>query len=451
MRHKQLGKWEATSWRQYAERAAAVGMGLRALGIEPGDRVAVLAGNCPEWLFSDLGIQGVGAATVGLYPTSSPNEVECLLAHSGPKVLIAENEEQFDKAWAVHDRLPQLSKVVVVDTRGMRQPHDSLVMSFAELEDLGGKDGATDAFARLVAAIDPTSPAIVSYTPGTTGPLRAALLSHQNLMGAGRAFCDAFGSRPDDEVLSYLPLGHVTERVVSEIDALLAGSVVNFGEGGESLGDDLREVQPTVFFGVPMVWERMMAGVQLRMGDASALKRAAYRFAQSQGEAVAPKRMAGQMGMLDRLRSGVAWLLVFRPLRDKLGLSRVRVAISGAAPLVSPVVEFFWAMGVCVREGYGQTEGTALATFTSGAVRTGTVGTPLAGVELRLGPDGEILVRSPGVFVGYLNDEPATRQAVDPEGWLHSGDFGHIGNDGYLTVTSRKNDMLIGIIEEMYA
>jgi long-chain acyl-CoA synthetase len=147
----------------------------------------------------------------------------------------------------------------------------------------------------------------------------------------------------------------------------------------------------------------------------------------------------------------VAWFLVFRPLRDKLGLGRVRVAISGAAPIAPPVVEFFWAMGVCVREGYGQTEGTAMATFTSGAVRTGTVGTPLAGVELRIAPDGEILVRSPGVFVGYLNDEPAIRQAVDADGWLHSGDVGHIGDDGYLTVSDRKNDMLIDFVAEMYA
>jgi long-chain acyl-CoA synthetase len=397
IRHKQLGRWETTTWRQFADRVAAVGVGLRSLGVQPGDRVAVHADNCAEWPIADLAIQGIGAVTVGIYPTSSPDDVEFLLSHSDTKVLIAENEEQLDKTWAVRDRLPQLTKVVVVDTRGVEELADAMVISFAELEDLGrtvdpaadrAADPAADPvaeYARLVAAIDPAHPAMICYTSGATGPPKGALLSHRNVTAAGRAFCDAFGARPDDEVLSYLPLCNIAERLVSEVIAVLAGYVVNFGEGGASFRDDLREVQPTLFLAVPKVWESTMAGVQARMRDASGLKRAAYHFARSQGQAVAPKRMAGRLSLLDRLRSGAAWLLVFRPLRDKLGLGRIRVAISAAAPVSAQVLEYFWAMGVSLQEGYGQTEG------------------------------------------------------------------GEMDDDGYLTIFNRRDDALIDFVEEMYA
>jgi long-chain acyl-CoA synthetase len=449
MRRKELGRWRATTWHEFAERAAAVGLGLRALGMAPGDRVAIHAGNRPEWLVADLGIQGIGGATVGIYPTSPAAEVEYLLAHSESRVLIAEDEEQLDKAWAVRDRLPRLEKIVVVDTRGLSRLDDVSVMTLAELEALGRSHAPAGAdlvaeFARAAAAVDPAAPAIVCYTSGTTGPPKGAVLSHANLMAAARAFSATIGARADDEVLSYLPLCHVAERLNSEMDALWAGYTVNFGEAGESFGEDLREVQPTIFLAVPRVWEKMMAGVQIRMADASLLKRAAYRFARTQGQAVAAKQVAGQLGPWERVRRGVAWALVFRQLRDKLGLGRVRVALSGAAPIAPQVLEFFWAMGVSVLEVYGQTEGTAMATCTrAGAPRVGKVGTPLDEVELRIAPDGEILVRSPGVFVGYLNDDAATTETVDLEGWLHTGDIGELDADGYLAITDRKKDIII--------
>jgi long-chain acyl-CoA synthetase len=245
-------------------------------------------------------------------------------------------------------------------------------------------------------------------------------------------------------VLSYLPLCHVAERLTSSIDAVHAGYIVNFGEGGEAFVSDLREVQPTVFLGVPRVWEKMLATVQIGMGDASPLKRLNYRFWLARGRRLAQRRMRGGLGPGSRLVAGLGHVLLYRSLRAKLGLSRVRVAISGAAPIAPQVLEFFWAIGVPVREGYGQTEGTAVATYTPpDDVRIGKVGSALPGVELRIADDGEILVRGPGVFGGYLKDEAATRRTIDDDGWLHTGDVGELDGDGFLTITDRKKDIII--------
>jgi long-chain acyl-CoA synthetase len=443
LRKKDLGRWKEYTWADYAERAARVGLGLLALGVEAGDCVAVHSENRPAWLLADLGIQGIGAMTVGIYPTSPAAEVHYLLEHSESKVLIAEDEQQLDKAWAVKDKLPNLKKIVVVETRGVRVLDDPMVMTFAQLEELGaGRDAAE--WASRVAALDPDDTAIIVYTSGTTGPPKGAMLTHANLLAAGRTFVDAFTARADDEVLSYLPLCHVAERLGSTIDALQVGYVVNFGDGGESFVTDLQEVQPTIFLGVPRVWEKMMAGVQIRLGDASWAKRAVAGFWLRQGGRVARKRMRGRLGPVDRAVAFLGWLMAFRSLRQKLGLARVRIAISGAAPIAPQVLEFFWALGVPVREGYGQTEGTAVATYTpADDVRIGQVGRALPGVDVKIADDGEILVRGPAVFKGYLKNPQATAETVDAEGWLHTGDVGQLDSDGFLTITDRKKDIII--------
>src|SRR4051794_28089776 len=442
MRKKDLGRWKQYTWAEYAERAARVGLGLLEVGVKAGDRVAIHSENRPAWLLADIGVQGIGAQTVGIYPTSPAAEVAFILRHSEAAVVIVEDEEQFDKAWEVRQDLANLRHIVVIDTRGVRHLGDAMVSTFAELEEYG-RGRELDEWKQSVAAIDPKDPAILVYTSGTTGPPKGAMLSHVNLLAAGHSFSQAFGGRPDDEVLSYLPLCHIAERLGSVIDALSTGYIVNFGEGGESFVNDMREVQPTIFLGVPRIWEKMMAGIQIRMTDASRIKRILYRFWLPRGAKVARKRMKGRMSPVDRLIYGLGWLMVFRSLRDKLGLGRVRVAISGAAPIAPQVLEFFWSLGVPVREGYGQTEGTALATYTpADDVRIGTVGKPLAGVEIRIADDGEILLRSPGVFIGYFKDPEATAATLDGDGWLHTGDVGTV-DDGYLTITDRKKDIII--------
>jgi len=415
LREKSLGVWREISWAQYAERSARVGLGLLELGVEPGDRVAVQSENRPEWLLADLGAQGIGAIVTGVYPTSPAAEVEYLLEHSEAVVLVAEDEEQLDKALAVRERLPALRKIVLVDPRNVRGVEDDpMILTFAQLEELGAQRERSE-WERRVAKLREEDTAIIVYTSGTTGPPKGAMISHANQMAAAEAFLAVYDVGPRDEVLSYLPLSHVAERLFSVIDAVAAGYVVNFGEGGESFMQDLRDVQPTFFLGVPRVWEKMMATVEIRMADASLVKRRLHR-------------------------SGLAkW-----PLREKLGMSRCRIALSGAAPIAPQVLEYFRRLGVPIREGYGQTENTAVCTYTpADDVRIGTVGKAAPGVELRIAEDGEILTRSKGVFQGYFKNPEATAETVDAEGWLHTGDVGELDADGFLTITDRKKDIII--------
>ncbi|WP_216211905.1 AMP-dependent synthetase/ligase [Amycolatopsis aidingensis] len=444
IREKYRGYWREWTWAEYARRVAAVAAGLRELGVGPGTRVAIHAENRPEWVLADLAVQGLGGQSIGVYPTSPEIEVEYLLGHSRSTVLIAEDEEQLDKALAVRHRLPELRHLVLMDPRGVRVAEVPGLLTFAELERRGGGTDALAAYADSVSTLDPSATAILVYTSGTTGPPKGAMISHANLVASAKVFVEALGAEGGDEVLSYLPLCHIAERLISVVDAVWAGSVVNFGEGGDSFAADLRDIQPTVFLGVPRVWEKMLAGVQIRMADASPLKRGLYRLCLRHGRRIAARRMSGLRTLADRLTFAACDLLIFRPLREKLGMVRVRTAISGAAPIAPQVLEYLWAIGITVREGYGQTENTAICTLTPAAdVRLGAVGVPLAGVELRIAEDGEILTRSAGVFQGYLDDSHATSSTIDSEGWLHTGDVGELDADGYLRITDRKKDIII--------
>ncbi|HEX5782805.1 MAG TPA: AMP-binding protein, partial [Solirubrobacteraceae bacterium] len=270
IREKRRGRWDELSWSQYADRVKRVAHGLRELGVQPGDRVAIHGENRPEWVIADLAIQGIGAVSVGVYPTSPAAEVEYLLAHSETVVLIAEDEEQLDKALAVRERLPDLRKIVLIDPRNVRELGD--VMTWEQLEDHEPLEGFGE-------GLDPGETAVIVYTSGTTGPPKGAMLTHHNLTWAAGTFQRAFGTGPDDEVLSYLPLCHVAERLGTVINGLGTGYVVNFGEGGESFAQDLRDVQPTLFAAVPRVWEKMLATVEIKMADASPVKRWSYRTA----------------------------------------------------------------------------------------------------------------------------------------------------------------------------
>ncbi len=445
LRHKDLGLWRETTWRRYAEWTAVQLQAFRALGVVPGDRVAILADNRPEWVVSDLALQALGAITVGLYSTSPAAELEYLLAHSGAVVCVVEDQEQLDKVNEVRERLSALRHVVIMEPRGVHTaPGDRQLLTLDAFEALGA--GATVAqLEDAVAQVDEAAVAVLVYTSGTTGPPKGAMLTHRNLQAAAAAFLSVLQWQEGEEVLSYLPLCHILERLLSTVLAVHAGTIVNFGGGGESLVQDLREVQPHRFIGVPRVWEKMLASVEIRMANASWLKRRIYRFWMARGRALARQRLLGTpWSLVERAQYALGWAMLFRPLRDRLGLRRVILAGSGAAPIAPAVLEFFWAIGVPIVEGYGMTENTAVATFTPiEAVRIGKVGRPYPGTEIRIADDGEILTRSAATFTGYYRNEEATRATVDADGWLHTGDIGTIDDEGYLQITDRKKDIII--------
>ncbi len=445
LRRKHLGVWGETTWHGYAVRIAVCAQAFRALGVERGDRVAILGDNRPEWVIADLALQSIGAIAVGLYPTSPAAELEYLLSHSESVVCVAEDQEQLDKVIAVRDRLPALRRVVVVETRGVHGlGTDAMLLGIDDFGKLGV--GATiDDLRDAITEIDPSAVAMLVYTSGTTGPPKGAMITHRNLEAAADALGSVLQWQAAEDVLSYLPLCHILERLLSTVLAVRAGATVNFGGGGESLIQDLRDVQPHRFVGVPRVWEKMLASVEIRTANASWLKRQIYRCWIGEGRRLACQRLSGMpWSLIDRARYAIGWLLLFRPLRDRLGLGRIVVAGSGAAPIAPTVLEFFWAIGVPIVEGYGMTENTAVATFTPvDAVKIGKVGKTYPGTEVRIADDGEIMTRGPGTFAGYFRNEEATRATIDADGWLHTGDIGELDADGYLRITDRKKDIII--------
>ena len=448
LRKKDLGRWKQYSWEEYARRTEAVALGLLGLGVERDDRVAVQSGNRPAWVFTDLAVQSIGAVSAGVDPDGSVADLADALERSAAVVLVAEDEEQLDKALEVQARLPALRRIVVVDPRGVRQLDDPAIMTFAELEELGRRkldDGSDQRWRDGVAALDPSHAAALVHTPRG----RTAVFSHANLVAAGASFQEALGLRADDEMLSYLPLSHVAERVAAIATALVACYAVNFGEGAAEFARDVCEVQPTYFVATPQVWEQMMTTAAVRMEDATLTKRGIYRYWLARGGALAPRRMAGRLRPGDRVVDALGWLLLYRTLRAKLGLARARAVVSRGAPIASPVLEYFWAIGVPVRESYGVTESTSAGTVSPvPGTRAGTAGKAMPGVELRVAGDSEVLVRGPTVFLGYDEGPSGTVAAIDGGGWLHTGDLGALDGDGYLAVVGRKEDH--SLVEELY-
>ncbi len=387
IRHKKFGIWQEFSWGQYFEIVKSVAFGFYELGVREGDKVAIHSENRPEWVFADLGAQTLGSVAVGIYPTSPASEVEYLLNHSEASVLVVEDEEQLDKALEAWDRLEKLKKIVVIDPRGIKTIDDPRIITFEELISLGESDDGKS-FEKMIQTISASETAIIVYTSGTTGPPKGAMITHQNLRFAALTWGLVYDFRKNDEVLSYLPLCHVAERVISVANGVYHGYVVNFGEDTNSFMEDLREVQPTFFLGVPRVWEKMLAAIQIRSNDATWLKHALFNFWIKQGGFILKRRLKNKSTFIDSIWFGIGWLFVFRSLKKRVGMMRVREALSGAAPIAPQVLEFLMSVGVPVREGYGMTENTAVATIVPvDELRLGSVGKPLPNSEVRIAED----------------------------------------------------------------
>ena len=448
LRRKHRGLWQTVTWTQYYEQARAVGLALMALGLQKGQGVCVLCENRPEWLYVDMAAQCTGLVGNGVYPTSSPGQVRHILADSGARVLFVENQEQLEKALAVRAQCPSLMRIVVLDREGLRGFDDPAVEFFDDFlargQTLASDPVQVQAFEQGIAQGQPDDVAFLVYTSGTTGQPKGAMILSRNVMFQLSVADQYIDSSPGDKSVSFLPLCHIAERMGSVYNPLALGLIVHFPENSGTVFNDLREVAPHLVFAPPRFWEKMYSQVDLFMRDAIAPARWAYEMARRmlapgiearlRGEAVAPA------GPVQRLLHGMALrnILIF------LGLQNIKTALTGAAPVPPDLVRWYLGTGIELREGFGMTETTGFSTAVPrGQVRLGSAGVRALGTEVRLGADNEVLVRGPNVFGGYWNLPEKTREALDDEGWLHTGDCGEIDADGHLSIRDRIKDILI--------
>jgi len=444
-REKRLGIWRATSWHEYGERAKWVGLGLASLGLRRGEVASILAETKPEWLYADMGIMGAGGVSNGIYPTDSSRQVEYILNDSGSRFLFVENEEQLDKYLDVRERCPQLRKVIVFDLEGLAAFRDPQVLAFDELQALGRNYEADHPklWDELVNASAPEELALLVYTSGTTGPPKGAMLCHRNVLFQ-LDNADAFIPLQErGEQLAFLPLCHIAERTFTVFLPLRSGAVANFAENLETVPDNVREVAPTLFFAVPRIWERFYSAIVIQMQEATWIGRLAYTWALRIGHAVAQRRLEnGRPSPALALLFKLADYLVLENIKRSIGMHRVRYAGTGAAPIAPDLIKWFRALGIDMREVYGQTENCGLATGMPDRIKLGTVGVAAPRTELMLSPDGEILLRGPHIFMGYFKQPDKTAETLRG-GWLHTGDVGTVDNEGYLRITDRMKDIII--------
>ena len=455
LREKSRGIWREFTWAQFWDQAETFAHALLAHDIGRGDRVAIHSDNRPEWLFTDLGSLAAGAACMGLYPTNPTAEVEYLLNNSGSRLLIVEDEEQADKVLAVPTSdLPMLERIIYLEHRGVDAYDDPRLMSWDAFMEAGQahRTAHPEAVAVRMAEAKPEDLAYLVYTSGTTGPPKGSMITLANLDFATREIAGDEGivqpgPGPDDLIVSYLPLCHIYEKLFSVVFNTGAGVPIHFGESLDTLVTDMRDVQPTIVQGVPRIWERIHAAIQVRLASASRLKRinAAIWMTSARYVGNTLVRREGRHTLLSRGLTQIGNLFLFRSLKDRVGLRRVRYGVSAAAPIAPEILQFFMSIGVPLYEAYGMTENCGVATTNRpGRVKLGTVGEPYSGCELRLDPEtGEILTRHPAVFAGYWNMAEATARTIDSEGWLHTGDVGEWVDGTHVKIIDRIKDIII--------
>ena len=445
MRRKIDGIWQPLSWRDYGKHVRQAGLGLKALGIKRGESICILGDNCMEWLAADMGAIGIGAASVGIYTTSAPAQVEHILRDTGACVLFAD-AARLKNALAVRERVPGLEHIVLFAGPGDDKSGAPDVLHWSQLLDKGRvlDDEKPGLWEESIAGTRPDDLAIMIYTSGTTGPPKGAMLSHANLLFQLVVQQDLLPIGPDDELISFLPLSHIGERLMGDFRPMMSGAVVSFIESPEKFAENLREISPTVFFSVPRVWEKFHAGITGAMARQSWLSRVPYHLALGIGDRVALRRQAGKsIPWLLGILHGIAERRVLRPLRDMIGMGRAHSVLSGAAPIAHEMIRWFFALGLDMRETYGLTETSGVVSFPPLNIRKpGSVGQALPGSEVRIAEDGEILVRGAHIIRGYLN-MPEESAAAIIDGWLHTGDLGRLDADGFLTITGRKKDIII--------
>ncbi|MCA0324215.1 MAG: AMP-binding protein [Proteobacteria bacterium] len=444
IRQKDFGIWQPFTWAQYHQRAAQFGLGLIQLGLSEGGHVGVISENRIEWVLTQMGVGLVGGVTVGVYPTSPTSEVAYVVGHADIEIIVCEDQEQTDKILAALPELPRLRKIVVIETKGLRS-HDEaarrLITTFAEVEALGARDGERAHIEQAMSRQSLDDIGLMIYTSGSTGKPKGAMISYRNIRGVVPGIVERLQLDGETTHLSYLPLCHVAEQMLTTFVPLYLGSQVNFGESIRTVQEDLREVAPTMFLGVPRIWEKMHAAISIKVQETGKLRRALFERACAACRPLAEKPRA-QWTAGERLRYATSYWLVFRALQNFIGLRQARVALTGAAPIPPEVVRFFRVLGVPLVEVYGLTESTGMVTgHRQDQVLVGTVGVPTQGVEWRLGEADEFQIKGDMVFVGYYKNPEATRQSIQ-DGWLHTGDVVR-DEQGQLKIVDRLKDIMI--------
>jgi long-chain acyl-CoA synthetase len=448
LRQKDLGIWRMWTWNQVGEAVGEIGHGLIALGFGARETASVLSNTNVEWVLSDLAILSAGGVSNGIYPTDAATQVHYLCEDSSTTILFVEDDEQLDKALEVRARLPLLRKIVVFDMEGLRELDDPQVISLAKLRELGRQHAQAhpQALEQRMAACRPEDLAILIYTSGTTGKPKGAMHSHKGLVYTIRGYNTLIAQHEDDERMCFLPLCHVAERLGGEFFAMYSGSILNFVENPDTVPENVREISPTVFTAVPRVWEKFYSGVMISLKEASRLQQATYAWAIGVGTRIADKVLAGQPvpGGLKAQFTLARWLAL-NNVRKLIGIHRARYLVTGAAPISPDLVRWYLALGIPMLEVWGMTESCGASTgMPVDRIKPGSIGPATSYNEVRIDPaTGEILVRGPNVFMGYLNQPEKTAETIDAEGWLHTGDVGTVDGEGFFRITDRMKDIII--------
>ncbi len=445
MRERNYGIWQAVTWRQYAEHVKYFSLGLVSLGLTPDETIAIIGDNRPEWIISELAAQAAGAKSIGIYQDSVVKEMVYIFNHADVSFIVVEDQEQVDKVIEMWDELKNVRKVIYYDPKGLRSYSEDFLLSFTEVEELGSKYDREHPgwFEARLAQGKSSDLAILSTTSGTTGNPKLAMLTHQSMISMGRNLMSIDPMLPEDEFVSFLPLAWIGEQMMCMSCGLQIGYIINFPEEPETVQHDIREIGPQVMFSPPRIWENFVSQVQVKIDDSTRLKQWMYRWAMKIGYAMAETRFKKQTpSALLKFKYFLADWTVFQEIKDHLGLRRLKRAYTGGAALGPDVFRFFHAMGVNLKQIYGQTEINGIAVVhRDGDVKFQTVGLPIPQTEIKIAENGEILMKSPALMEGYYRNPEATAEAL-ADGWLHSGDAGYLDEDGHLIVIDRAKDVM---------
>ena len=445
IREKYRGVWQTATWREYWEETRGFALGLAATGFRAGDKLSVIGDNRPRLYAAQLAAQCLGGIAVPVYQDSIAAELVYVLEHAEVSVIVAEDQEQVDKILSLKEKLPQLRLLIYDDPLGLRAYDFPFLRSFEEIEARGREFGAEHPgyVEAEIAKVSADDLALLAYTSGTTGHPKGVMLSHINLIASGRAFASAEDIRPSDQWLCYLPMAWVGDALYSTVLSLLVGFTCNCPESPQTAQRDLRELGPTALLGPPRIWENLLTSVQVRAADASLLKRRIFAFFRDLAERAELTRSEGKrLSPVTRLGLAIGEFLVYGPVRDQLGLRRVRWAYTGGAPLGPDAFRFFRSFGINLKQIYGATELCGVAALQPDAeADPNTVGRMCPGITARIAENGEVLIRSPGTFQGYYKQPEASREALTEDGWLHTGDAGYLDPRGHLVVIDRAKDV----------